>query len=76
LATFANSTYLSEDSNTILFFARGYSLPSRAVGRGYWITSRDIFRRLAPLKQKEANLLQYITVPQKHLKLKEKYKLN
>jgi hypothetical protein len=54
----------------------GYSLSSRAVGREFWITSRDIFRRLAPLTKKEATILQYATVPLKHFKLKEKYKLN
>jgi hypothetical protein len=48
--------------------ARRYQLHSRAaVGRGYWITSRDICNRVAQLTKKEATLF---VIPLKNLKVK------
>jgi hypothetical protein len=37
---------------TLRSFARGYGLPSRAAGRGFWITSRDICKGLPNNKER------------------------
>jgi hypothetical protein len=56
-------------SNNLWFFARGYCLPSRAVGRGYWITSWGLCKRVVYYTKKGGKLL---AIALKNYKLKQK----
>jgi hypothetical protein len=47
-------------AHTLGFFAREYLLLSRAVGKGYGINSRDMCKRVAPVKKKVATWLKYL----------------
>jgi hypothetical protein len=47
-------------ANTLLALARGYCLPSRAIVRGFWISSKDTCKRVAQLTKKEATFLKYL----------------
>ncbi len=58
LATFANSTYLPEGCHSSLILGQRVWITLHF--RGYWITSMDIFKRVAPLTKKEATFLQYL----------------
>jgi hypothetical protein len=72
LATSANSTYLPEGCQYPLIHGQGALVtPSRAVVKGYWITSKDIctFARRCPVNKERGNLF---AIPLKKLEVKIK----
>jgi hypothetical protein len=73
LAAFENSTYLSEDFQySLIICQRVFTSPFAAFHRGYWITSGDIFKRIAAVQTKGQPYCN--TIPLTTLKLKNKSK--
>ncbi len=57
--TFANSKNFSEGCRYPLLICQRLLITSGAIIRGYWITSRDVWRRVTLLTYKEETFSQY-----------------